>query len=365
MEVTEKRVLIVDDEEDLTWSISRHLSKDKDKYELMAVNNAREALDILKQVPVTVVVSDIRMPEISGLELLMEIRKNYPDTKVIIMTAYGSSEVQQEANARGCFKYIEKPFEIQELRQIILEGVEDKKGFDGRISDLQLSDLIQMHCLGRLTNALQVQKDHYKGIIYFENGDIVHAKVGNEEGEEAFYEILSWEGGSFAVQRGAKAPKESIHKGWQTLLLEGLRRLDEKRSPEEHRLVKETKKKQENMYKVLKQLSTLKDFILAAVFDSEGFPLNSIIGEKHKQKYKLSEIATTIAKLHKQIEITAMDLKMTETSEIALMFNEGICIITNILNKRAFLVLLAGQSSNLALLRMKIKGVLNELEKSL
>jgi len=363
--VTEKRVLIVDDEEDLTWSISRHLSKDKDKYELMAVNNAREALDILKQVPVTMVVSDIRMPEMSGLELLMEIRKNYPDTKVVIMTAYGSSEVQQEANARGCFKYIEKPFEIQDLRQIILDGVEDKKGFDGRISDLQLSDLIQMHCLGRLTNALRVQKDNYKGVIYFDNGDIVHASMNDTEGEEAFYEILSWEGGSFAVQRGAKAPKESIHKGWQTLLLEGLRRMDEKRSPEEHQLEKEIKKKQEKMYEVLQQLSALKDFILAAVFDSEGFPLNSIISEKHKQRYKLSEIATTISKLEKQIELTAIDLKMNKTNEVAMLFEEGVCIITNIPSKRAYLVLLAGKSANLALLRMKIKAVFNDLEETL
>ena len=98
-----KRVLIVDDEEDLTWSISKHLAKDKDKYELLAVNSAKEALKVLNKVPAELVISDIRMPEMSGLDLLLEIRQNYPSTKVIIMTAYGSHEVQQQANECGCF----------------------------------------------------------------------------------------------------------------------------------------------------------------------------------------------------------------------------------------------------------------------
>ncbi len=361
----EKRVLVVDDEEDLTWSISRHLAKDKDKYELITVNNALAALDILSQVPVNVVVSDIRMPEISGLDLLLEIRKNYPDTKVIIMTAYGSSEVQQEANARGCFKYIEKPFEIQELRQMILDGVEDKKGFEGRISDMHLSDLIQMHCLGRLTNALHVQKDQYIGVIYFENGDIIHAVVDNKEGEEAFYEILSWEGGSFSVQRGAKAPKETILKGWQTLLLEGLRRLDESRSPQVQEFEEENQKKQQRMRSVLERLSDVKGFILCAVFDSEGFPLNSVISEAYKQNIKLSEIAPSIAKLHKQVEFTAVDLNMDESKEMILLLKEGFCVISNLPEKRAYLLFLADQTSNLALLRMRIKSELKDLIEAL
>src|SRR6056300_792484 len=127
MKEEKKRVLVVDDEDDLTWSISKHLAKDKDKYDLICVNSGKKALEVLSQLPVKLVISDIRMPEISGLELLSRIRESYPATKVIIMTAYGSSEVHEEANARGCFKYIEKPFEITDLRQLILEAIEEKR----------------------------------------------------------------------------------------------------------------------------------------------------------------------------------------------------------------------------------------------
>ena len=275
-----KRVLLVDDEEDLTWSISKHLKKDKDVYTVTAVNSAREALNVLKQLPFKLVVSDIRMPEISGLDLLLEIREKYPETKVVIMTAYGSSEIQQEANDRGCFRYIEKPFEIQELRRLILDGVEDKKGFEGTISDLHLSDLIQMNCLGRLSNALHVRKDNLLGSIYFDDGNIVHAEVENKSGEEAFYEILSWEGGKFSIDKGVKAPKITIIKGWQTLLLEGLRRSDELNNPETSDSEKEIQLRQEKIKRVLIDFNNVKGILLSAVFDDEGFPINSVINEK-------------------------------------------------------------------------------------
>ena len=75
MQARRKRVLVVDDEEDLTWSISKHLSKDVEKYELICVNSGVKALEVLSQLPVDLVISDIRMPEISGLELLTKTQK--------------------------------------------------------------------------------------------------------------------------------------------------------------------------------------------------------------------------------------------------------------------------------------------------
>src|SRR5512136_3432974 len=93
-----KKVLIVDDEETLKWSMSKSLSKDKDKYEVIIANNGKEALTLLKDNKIDLVISDIRMPDINGLDLLVKIKKEYPETKVIIMTAYGSPDVQKEAN---------------------------------------------------------------------------------------------------------------------------------------------------------------------------------------------------------------------------------------------------------------------------
>jgi len=222
------KVLVVDDEETLTWSMTKTLDKDKGKYELIITNTGKDALQILENTRIDVVVTDIRMPDINGLDLLSWIREKYPSTKVIIMTAYGSPEMQKEATRRGSYYYIEKPFEIADIRTLILKALEERKGgFIGQVVDLQLIDIIQMACLGRFTMSLSISKGDENGLIYFKNGEIAHSEVGDLEGKEALYTILDWTEGKFNSQMGISPPKETIADRWEHLLLEGMRRKDE------------------------------------------------------------------------------------------------------------------------------------------
>ena len=223
-----KKVLIVDDEETLTWSMAKSLAKDKDKYEVMIANNGSEALQLLKRNKVDLVISDIRMPDINGLDLLVMVKKEYPETKVIIMTAYGSSDVQKEANQRGSLFYIEKPFEISDIRKIIIDLIGRKRGFQGKVVGLQLTDIIQMNCLSRLTTALIITRDGERGIIYFNEGEVVHAECGNQKGTEAFYRILSWQEGEFVSNVGFVPPVQTIYQSWEHLLVEAMRRDDDR-----------------------------------------------------------------------------------------------------------------------------------------
>jgi len=223
-----KKVLIVDDEETLTWSMAKSLSKDKDKYEVLIANNGREALHLLKANKIDLVITDIRMPDINGLDLLVMIKKEFAETKVIIMTAYGSSDVQKEANQRGSLFYIEKPFEISEIRKIIIDLIGKRRGFHGKVVGLQLTDIIQMNCLSRLTTALIVTRDGEKGVIYFNEGEVVHAECGEQKGTEAFYKILSWQEGEFVSNIGFVPPIQTIYQSWEHLLVEAMRRDDDK-----------------------------------------------------------------------------------------------------------------------------------------
>jgi len=223
-----KKVLIVDDEETLTWSMAKSLSKDKDKYEVIIANNGKEALTLLKSNKIDLVISDIRMPDINGLDLLVKIKKDYPDTKVIIMTAYGSSDVQKEANRRGSLYYVEKPFEISDIRKIVIDLIGKKKGFQGKVFGLQLTDIIQMNCLSRVTTALTFTKDSEKGVIYLSEGEIVHAECGEEQGTDAFYKIMSWQEGEFVSNIGIVSPLQTIHQSWEHLLVEAMRKNDDR-----------------------------------------------------------------------------------------------------------------------------------------
>jgi CheY-like chemotaxis protein len=222
-----KRVLIVDDEETLTWSMSKSLSKDRDKYKILIGNTGKEALEILENNTVDLVITDIRMPDISGLDLLTTIKDRYPHTKVIIMTAYGSSDIQREANKRGCLYYIEKPFEITDIRKLILDILWKRRGFEGNVFDLQLSDVIQLNCLCRITAALRVNQGDQKGIIFFKEGEIVHAECNGRSGKDALFTILGWREGRFDHERGAPPPEQTISENWEHLLVEGMRKSDE------------------------------------------------------------------------------------------------------------------------------------------
>ena len=119
MENSKKKILIVDDEEDLTWSLSRKLGRDPSTLEVVCANSGLKALEILQNTAIDLVLTDLRMPGLNGLQLLSEIRAKYPKTHVIVMTAYGSPEIQEAINHWGETEYIEKPFEINELRRLI------------------------------------------------------------------------------------------------------------------------------------------------------------------------------------------------------------------------------------------------------
>jgi CheY-like chemotaxis protein len=222
------KILIVDDEETLTWSMSKSLSKDRDKFEVLVARSGEDALKVLEKEKIKLVITDIRMPGISGLDLLSRVRKDYPDVKVIIMTAYGSPDVQKDANMRGSLYYIEKPFEIKEIREMILDSLKDeRKGFEGQLQDLLLTDVIQMNCLGKAHSSLSIRSGAREGKIYFKDGNIIHAETGGVVGEEAFFQILTWPEGTFLSKRNESPKERTINGDWQFLIMEGLRIADE------------------------------------------------------------------------------------------------------------------------------------------
>jgi DNA-binding NtrC family response regulator len=118
-----KRIMIVDDEETLTFSLYQSFIISKENYEVVTASSGNEAWDKFSQNPFDVVLTDITMPGITGIELLKRIKKERPQTCVIMMTAYGSDEKKEEALTNGAFRYIEKPFEIKEMKNIISEAL--------------------------------------------------------------------------------------------------------------------------------------------------------------------------------------------------------------------------------------------------
>jgi len=115
------RVLVADDDEDVRGLIVRALSAVG--YEVLTVANGRAAIETLEQTPVDAVVSDISMPELTGIEMLRAIRNRDPDVPVILVT--GSPDVQTAIQAvqLGALQYLTKPVNLEELKRILQRAV--------------------------------------------------------------------------------------------------------------------------------------------------------------------------------------------------------------------------------------------------
>jgi predicted regulator of Ras-like GTPase activity (Roadblock/LC7/MglB family) len=98
---------------------------------------------------------------------------------------------------------------------------------EGSLSELNLTNIIQVNCNEMNTATVCLVREDKEGVICFSNGAIVHAAVEDLVGEEAVYELLSWPDGSFVVEQGQVAPQRTISTNWNSLLLEGIRRMDE------------------------------------------------------------------------------------------------------------------------------------------
>jgi len=116
------RILVVDDEESLRRVLQVQL--DGRGYEVALAANARDALGILAGSHYDLVLTDLRMPGMSGLELLKQIRENHPDTQVILLTAFGTIENAVEAMQSGAYQYVTKPVRFDELAIVIERALE-------------------------------------------------------------------------------------------------------------------------------------------------------------------------------------------------------------------------------------------------
>ncbi|PYQ19286.1 MAG: DNA-binding response regulator, partial [Acidobacteria bacterium] len=116
------RFLVVDDERHQRDILRMIL--EGEGYEVTVAGNARQALDEARGGPFDVILTDLKMPDQSGIELLTEIQKSQPGVCVVLMTAHGSIDSAVEAMRRGAFDYLTKPLERDELLLVLKRALE-------------------------------------------------------------------------------------------------------------------------------------------------------------------------------------------------------------------------------------------------
>jgi len=111
------RIMIVDDERLVRWSISNGLKRDS--HEVFCAQDGKEAVEKAKKITFDLIITDFRMPRMNGAELLEHLKQLSPKTKVMFLTAYSAELSKQMAMKLGAYEYIEKPFVIDEIRDLV------------------------------------------------------------------------------------------------------------------------------------------------------------------------------------------------------------------------------------------------------
>jgi len=198
-----KNVLLVDDDTEMLHALKEGFKKYQESFAVLLAEDGLQALKGLKQNIISLVVTDLKMPNMDGFELLAHIMEHYPDIPVIIITGYSTPEMEQLARKGGAVGYIAKPFLIENLARQILTTLrkESEGGTLHNVSSgmfLQLIEMEQKTC----TIRLEEKSGGEKGILFFSDGELLDARVNNMQGESAAHEIFSWDAVNLSIQNG-------------------------------------------------------------------------------------------------------------------------------------------------------------------
>jgi CheY-like chemotaxis protein len=172
-----KNILIVDDEPAVGFSLKASLESLGPDYAVSHVLSAEAALSALADDPIDLVVTDLRMPGMTGLELLTQVRHTQPQLPAILITAYGSADVMAASQHLQIARYFVKPFKTEEFMQAVQEVLEQPPA-DSPLTDRKLERMVQ-----RLRD-LRYEATAYCTVLADANGSML-ARVGATDGFEA------------------------------------------------------------------------------------------------------------------------------------------------------------------------------------
>lgn len=127
-------IFIIDDEERMLSMLEKVLTRHG--YAVYSCADSRKALSLLEEQPFDVVLTDLRMPEVGGIDILKFVKERMPDTIVVVMTAFGSIDSAVEAMKVGAYDYLSKPFKMEELL-LILERALEKRRLHQEVNSLR------------------------------------------------------------------------------------------------------------------------------------------------------------------------------------------------------------------------------------
>jgi len=206
--------------------ITSLLNEHTDQFEVLTTEQIGEINDIIKKLTTDLIVIDLDNPTPGDLEILSYITKSYPKIPLLVMTAFETAEIESSIKSISGLRYFEKPADFKEIANTLFEEL--GSGVGGEIHGISLSSFLQMSEMEKTSCTLKIRTDEQTGYLYLVKGALIAAETPELKNEEAVYEILGWENPTIEIEDPPTGQKKEIQTPLMNLLMEGVRRKDEK-----------------------------------------------------------------------------------------------------------------------------------------
>jgi len=210
-----KKILIAEDDRILSLRLVQALEKHGDVLDVIDVPNGRVAIDVLGKHQISLLVTDINMPEVDGFTLLAHVNEHYPIIPCFVMTVMELPEVKPRL-PEDLVRFFPKPFDLETFTEAVLATVnrEIPRGVVHGISVASFCSMIEMEkktCLFEI-----MPPGNEAGMLYFDGGILFDASFGDLKGEQAAIEILRYGKASFRFKNfpNEKIPRQINESLW-------------------------------------------------------------------------------------------------------------------------------------------------------
>ena len=241
---TRPKILLVDDDAGLVETYRGLLAALPSRPDVVSASTGTRALSLLKGDSFRLLICDLRMPKMDGIQVLSIVRRSFPELRTVVITGVQDEQFRSRAYALGVDMYWLKPNTKQDL-EMFLQCIESLLGHDGEggfrgVQSKGLMDILQMESLSQSSTVLRVTRGSLVGRLWFQSGELIDAETEGARGEAALQRILGWKSGTFENLPAEPGRERTITKPLNALLLETAQAMDEIAAPEHKASPEET-----------------------------------------------------------------------------------------------------------------------------
>lgn len=220
VQASQKTVLIIDDDPLYVDIVAQGLRLAFPEFVILSIDNGGEALAIIDDRGLNLVITDLCMPEVDGLDVLLKLKEKGPAIPTIVLTGVGATKADDIVRDFGTRLFLKKPVDFD----VLSEGVRNILGSEPDVpttaSGSRVVSFLRLMELYHKSGTLQILSNERRGELHFEKGILTHARTDTWTGSPALLEILGWHSPEVRISRQPCTAAPNIWEPWSSFVFE-------------------------------------------------------------------------------------------------------------------------------------------------